>query len=208
MNSRLGYGVYGKADAAASGVGVIGDCEGVDGTGVVGVSRSDSGFGCGVEGVAFSGRGVWGKGSTEGVLGQQDNTSGHGVRGLASASEGYTRGVSGENESINGVGVYGGAHNGSGTTYGVRGMADSPTGFGVYGSNTATTGAAGMALYGNGRLKVTGRSYLGTPNSVPLAADLDNGSISFYLDQKNNKLKVRVKYPTGVMKTAIIALGV
>ena len=39
-----------------------------------------------------------------------------------------------------------------------------------------------------------------------IVTDLHNGSISFYLDQKANKLKVRVKYSTGVLKTATIAL--
>jgi hypothetical protein len=74
----------------------------------------------------------------------------------------------------------------------------------VYGQ---TSSPAGYALYGQGRLKVAGRSFLATPNSAPADADLNVGSISLYLDETNSKLKVRVKYSTGVLKTATIALA-
>ena len=145
-------------------------------------------------------------GGTVGFRVEVESSSGYGLYGRATAFTGGTRGVYGVAWSNSGTGVKGYAINGNGATYGVYGDAYSPDGYGVYGSNTATTGVAGMALYGHGRLKVTGRSYLGTPTSPPVAGDLDNGSISFYLDQASNRLKVRVKYSTGVLKTATIAL--
>lgn len=51
-----------------------------------------------------------------------------------------------------------------------------------------------------------GRWILRTPNSAPVDADLDNSTISMYLDQAGNNLKVRVKYSDATLKTATIAL--
>ncbi len=157
-------------------------------------------------------------GSGSGVFGRTDGTSATGVQGLAAATTGSNYGVWGSSESTSGTGVYGTNYAGSGTTYGVLGRSNSPTGSGVAGTALAATGTTygvygvvnspdGYALYADGRLKSTGRAYLGAPNSAPVAADLGNGSISFYLDQANDKLKVRVKYTTGTLKTATIALA-
>jgi hypothetical protein len=122
--------------------------------------------------------------SALGLKAESTSTSGIGVSGLASASSNHaTFGVRGE---------YGVANATSGKTYGVCGQTSSPGGY---------------SLYGQGRLKVAGRSYLGTPDSAPADGDLNLGSISFYLDETNSKLKVRVKYSTGVLKTATIALA-
>ena len=163
------------------------------------MTGSAGGYGVLGDAIALTGNAI-------GVYGTAHSTSGRGIYGYARAESGATKGVSGLARSDAGVAVHGHASADTGATKGVYGHANSPAGYGVYGSNAEITGAAGMALYGSGRLKVTGRSYLGTPNSVPVAADLNNGSISFYLDQAANNLKVRVKYSTGVLKTATIAL--
>ena len=100
----------------------------------------------------------------------------------------------GDNQAVPSVtGVYGAANAIAGTTYGVYGTHSSPSGF---------------AVYAAGRLKATGRTYLGAPSTAPADSDLDSGSISFYLDQTANTLKVRVKYNsiTATYKTATIAL--
>lgn len=52
-----------------------------------------------------------------------------------------------------------------------------------------------------------GRSYLGAANTAPADADLVNGTISFYLDEGTNDLKVRVRYSDGTLKTATVALA-
>jgi len=78
---------------------------------------------------------------------------------------------------------------------------------GASGSSRAAAGHAAR-LYGLDRLKVTGRSYLGTPATAPTDTDLSNGSISLYLDETNSTLKVRVKFANGTtLKTATIALA-
>jgi hypothetical protein len=48
---------------------------------------------------------------------------------------------------------------------------------------------------------------LGAPSSAPTDANLNNSNISFWLDETNNKLKVRVKYSDGTLKTATIDLA-
>jgi len=47
---------------------------------------------------------------------------------------------------------------------------------------------------------------LGAPSSAPTDANLNNSNISFWLDETGNNLKVRVKYSSGTLKTATIAL--
>ena len=77
----------------------------------------------------------------------------------------------------------------------------------VYGEHSGETGASGgFAVLSDGRFKAKGRSYLATPTTEPVDADLDNASISFYLDPANNRLRVRVKYGNGTLKTGNIAL--
>jgi hypothetical protein len=48
---------------------------------------------------------------------------------------------------------------------------------------------------------------LSAPSSAPTDANLNNSNISFWLDETNNKLKVRVKYSNGTLKTATIDLA-
>lgn len=67
------------------------------------------------------------------------------------------------------------------------------------------TGSGGSS---EARLRIlnTGRTFQAAPNSAPTDSDLFNSSISFYLDETNNKLKVRVKYAGGTLKTGEITL--
>ncbi len=96
---------------------------------------------------------------------------------------------------------------GHGVGRAVYGWATAPNGssIGVLGESNSTQGT-GYAVYASGRLKALGRSYLGTPATAPVDGDLNNGSISFHLDQTNNKLKVRVRYSNGTLKTATVGL--
>ena len=52
-----------------------------------------------------------------------------------------------------------------------------------------------------------GATVIATPEAIPESSDLENQSISFYLDEPNNQLKVRVKYSDGLLKTGTIALS-
>jgi hypothetical protein len=221
---NLSAGVFGEASWVGSGqnYGVYGHSRADGGTGVYGLANGPGGGTCGVQGDAL-GTGVYGHssqmhGQAYGVRGQCDSDGGTGVQGTATATTaGGMIGVEGSAAGPGGKGVYGHANAIAGATTGVEGSAASAAGKGVYGHATAGSGTtygvygqtnspSGYALYAQGRLKVTGRSFLGTPNSAPTDADLGLGSISFYLDQTNNRLKVRVKYSTGVLKTATIAL--
>ncbi len=75
--------------------------------------------------------------------------------------------------------------------------------YGVYGECASDSG---FALYGRGRLKATGRCFLGAPAGRPNDNLLTKGGISFYLDPQSDRLKVRVKYPNGTLKTGAIPL--
>jgi hypothetical protein len=69
------------------------------------------------------------------------------------------------------------------------------------------TGAADIAAYNAGDTNIGaggGRTILGAPASA--GATLFNGSISFYLDESGNNLKVEVKYSDGTAKTGTLAL--
>lgn len=127
-----------------------------------------------------------------GLEGTSSGAAGTGVFGQATSASGGTFGVFGRVTSTAGTALYGLAAATSGTTYGVYGVTNSPEGF---------------AVFSSGRLKATGRSFLKTPNSTPSNADLDNESISFFLDQRANLLKVRVKYGDGSVRNGSIALS-
>lgn len=102
------------------------------------------------------------------------------------------------------VGTFGRAV--SRTWRGVYGIADSATGasYGVYGEATSTSG---FGVFSKGALKCTGRAFVGAPNSAPTAASLAKGSLSFFLSEATDELKVRVKYSYGTIKNGTIALA-
>ena len=62
-------------------------------------------------------------------------------------------------------------------------------------------------LHVEGGCILNGRTVIQTTSSQIDSAELLNGSISFYLDEGNNQLKVRVKYSDGQLKTGTIALS-
>lgn len=116
-------------------------------------------------------------------------------------------GLKGVTSSVGGSGVEGRVTATSGENVGVWGSAASARGIGVFAENDGDAGATGgYAVWAEGRLKATGRTFLGTPATAPADSDLNLGSISFYLDPKDAKLKVRVKYPNGVPRSEAIAL--
>lgn len=127
-----------------------------------------------------------------GLIVSSSATSGQAITGNKSATSGVTVGVGGSSQSASGIGVQGLANSSKGLNYGVYAQTNSPAGF---------------ALYAKGRVKVTGRSFLATPSGPPAAADMSSRSISFFLDQAANRLRVKVKYSTGAVKYGSIALG-
>ena len=127
-----------------------------------------------------------------GLLVTSSATSGQVLTGQNTRSSGVTIGVGGVSQSVNGIGV--------------QGLANSDTGLN-YGVYAQTNSAAGFALYAKGRVKVTGRSFLAVPSGPPASADMSTRSISFFLDQAANRLRVKVKYSTGVVKYGSIALA-
>lgn len=179
-----------NGDALTAGGGVLSctSITGVQTTGAIGL-YGESSAPSGAQGV--SGRATSSSGNANGVLGQSDSTEGTGVYGLASPFTGTNYGVSGTSNSGSGTGVYGLAWNSTGANVGVRGRTNSPDGW---------------AMYSDGRMKVTGRSFLRTPNKKPNDADLDEGSVSFFLDQANDRLRVRVRYGDGRLRTGSVAL--
>jgi hypothetical protein len=55
-------------------------------------------------------------------------------------------------------------------------------------------------------LYISGAAVIGAPTAVVPDANLHSGSVSFFLDEGNNKLKFRIRYSTGTMKTGEINL--
>lgn len=55
-------------------------------------------------------------------------------------------------------------------------------------------------------LHLTSRLAYGVPNSAPTDGDLSNGQITAYLDEASAKLKFRIKYSDGTLKTGEVAL--
>lgn len=153
---------------------------------------------------------------TRGVVGETSAPTGTGVMGKSTNTTSGTIGVLGTVAAPVGIGVYGQNTATAGAGAGMHGITSSTTGKGVWGHAAALSGVCygvygqapltGFALYGVGRLKVTGRAYLGTPNSAPVDADLPIPGITFYLNEALNQLKVRVRYTGGVMKTGTIGL--
>jgi len=213
-------GVWGIANGGFQPRGVQGTSGSPGGRGVFG-----RGVSYGVHGESFSttGRGVFGdagasSGDARGVYGRSKSTAGIGVYGEDIATSGINYGVWGRSYSPSGKGVFGDAPSSSGATYGVHGRSVSTGGTGVYGQATAISGTtagvvgqavspAGYGVVSLGRFKATGRSYLATPNSPPVDPDLSNGMVSFYLDEATNKLKVRVRYSSGVYRTGSVNLS-
>lgn len=157
-----GVGVYGEApfygvmgSVVDNGVGVLGLADqsgglGVYGrgtNGVLGDSQDSTGTTYGVFGVVQSttGKGVFGSanatsGVNYGVYGDTRSNNGRALYGLASSTSGATYGVFGQTESSSGRGVRGEALSTTGTTYGVQGRVHSASGWGVisYGSSGTT----------------------------------------------------------------------
>lgn len=116
-------------------------------------------------------------------------------------------GLKGVTSSVGGIGVEGRVTATSGENVGGWGSAASARGIGVFAENDGDAGATGgYAVWAEGRLKATGRTFLGTPATAPADRDLNLGSISFHLDQTGNSLRVRVRYTSGVLKSGTIAL--
>jgi len=69
------------------------------------------------------------------------------------------------------------------------------------------TDSPDTTLHVDGDTILDGQVVIKTANSVVDSATLTNNSISFYLDESNNQLKVRVKYSDGLLKTGTIALS-
>jgi hypothetical protein len=130
------------------------------------------------------------------LLGASNDSSGQTIVSTSGAT-----GLYGSTINPNGVGT-----RGDGGTYGVYGYTPTAVGtnYGVYG---VTNSPAGYGVYSAGRFKANGRSFLAAPDSAPASADLDNGSISFFLNETKKQLKIKVKYSNGKMTTATIALS-
>lgn len=136
-------------------VGVHGQINSDNGSGVLGESTASTGFGFGVQGRsnAEGGRGVYGRassttGTNYGVYGWSQSGEGRGVYGLATADTGANYGVYGESQSAAGTGVYGSGATGlfgSGDAFGGRFTA-SDTGTGVY--SLGKIGVTGIAFTG------------------------------------------------------------
>jgi len=117
---------------------------------------------------ASTGRGAFGyvthtTGANYGVYGQTQSTAGVGVQGVAAAATGLTYGVYGQALSPDGTGVYGFGSAASGEASGVVGVTASPNGTGVTGYNRNSSGQ-GVGVYGSSG-STSGRGVSGYASS-------------------------------------------
>jgi hypothetical protein len=89
-------------------------------------------------------------GTTYGVRGLVNSTTGAGILGSNTATTGIAYGLMGLTSSVSGMGLYGRALSTTGTTFGLTGDADSTSGKGIMGRATATSGTT-MGIYGEAR---------------------------------------------------------
>jgi hypothetical protein len=80
-------------------------------------------------------------GTTYGVRGHVNATTGAGILGDNAATTGVAYGLYGQTSSVSGFGLFGRAVSGTGTTIGLAGHADSTGGTGISGIATASSGA-------------------------------------------------------------------
>jgi len=103
---------------------------------------------------AISGESTAVSGTTYGVRGESDSSSGRGVQGYASRTSGINYGVHGSTESASGRGVFGQAFHASGSTYGGYFLSSSTLGIGAYGLGGLygvygeSSSSAGRGVYG------------------------------------------------------------
>ncbi len=89
-------------------------------------------------------------GTTYGVRGLVNSTTGAGILGSNQATTGVAYGLMGQTSSVSGIGLYGRALATTGTTVGLTGDADSTSGRGIMGRATATSGTT-MGIYAEAR---------------------------------------------------------
>jgi hypothetical protein len=171
--STNGTGVYGLHTSTSGGApGVRGDTNAPGGIGVWG--RTDSGYGVLGQGVY----GVWGTGSSIGVVAQASDS---GSYGLYAAGQGYGTVAYGSTYGSYGTGTYRGIY-GSGGNAGVYGASDyvglwgnatstSGLNYGLYAATASPSGYAGV---------FTGRVYVG--GDLHVAGTLTKSGGSFKID--------------------------
>jgi hypothetical protein len=89
-------------------------------------------------------------GTTYGVRGLVNSTTGAGILGSNTATTGIAYGLMGLTSSVSGMGLYGRALSTTGATFGLTGDADSTSGKGIMGRATATSGTT-MGIYAEAR---------------------------------------------------------
>jgi hypothetical protein len=241
LGVAAGLALVPRAAAAASGDEVLAgqsvSCTGTTqiftstGTGLRGTATKTSGDVIGVHGVTASpgGAGVFGAntastGPANGIIGSSLSTTGVGVYGVAATTTGPTIGVRGRTNSPTSTAVKGEAVTNEGSAIGVSGESSAPGGYGVFGYAKATAGVnygvygrsdsstTGWAVWAQGRLRVTGRSFLHAPNTPPSLGALPNSTISFWHEPAASdgapygRLHVQIKTSGGQVFRATIPL--
>lgn len=169
--TATGQAVIGRAGTALPGGGFAA------GTGVVGFSNTNGGFGVWAQSTIGSGTGLLATntantGNGFGLVTYSSSNTGTSIRANQVAPTGQTYGVYADVSSSSGTGVYGGVSATSGGTTGIFGQVASPNGVGILGSNTANSGS-GVAISGltssNTGTAIVGSAVMPTGPSVGTA---------------------------------------
>jgi hypothetical protein len=124
-------------------------------------------------------------GTTYGVRGLVNSTTGAGVMGTNSATTGVAYGLAGQTSSVSGIGLYGRALATTGTTVGLTGDADSTSGKGIMGRATATSGTT-MGIYAEARSAGGTALVVNNTASGKLVSGQANGVEKFSVDASGN----------------------
>jgi hypothetical protein len=143
-------------------------------------------------------------GTTYGVRGQANSTTGAGILGSNQATTGVAYGLMGQTSSVSGIGLYGRALSTTGTTVGLTGDADSTSGKGIMGRATATSGTT-MGIYGEARSASGTALVVNNTAGGSLLSARNNGVQKLGVDGSGNLVSVGTL--TGTQLISTVASG-
>jgi hypothetical protein len=139
-------------------------------------------------------------GTTYGVRGLVNSTTGAGILGSNTATTGIAYGLMGLTSSVSGMGLYGRALSTTGATFGLTGDADSTSGKGIMGRATAGSGTT-MGIYAEARSAGGTALVVNNTASGKLVSGQANGVEKFSVSGSGNLVSAGTLSGTQLIST-------
>jgi hypothetical protein len=139
-------------------------------------------------------------GTTYGVRGLVNSTTGAGILGSNQATTGVAYGLMGQTSSVSGIGLFGRALATTGTTVGLTGDADSTSGKGIMGRATSTSGTT-MGIYAEARSAGGTALVVNNTASGKLLSGLASGVEKFSVSGSGNLVSASTLSGTQLIST-------